>query len=96
MSKRGDDAKLVAADADRYAAIYAVSTSEGGKILIESLKQDVIAAVDKLCNGYTTMSEIELRATCATLSVNRSLIQSLTRSKDNLDGASDALDELME
>lgn len=94
-AKQSDATDVIADDADRYGALYALSTSEGGKILTQTLKQDIVASVDKICAGYITLPEMELRALCATLSVNRALIQSITRSKDNLDGALAALDELI-
>jgi len=93
--KRNAETELIAQDADRYSALYAAATSKGGKILIESLKQDIVAGVDKITVGYATLPEGELRAVCAALGINRSLVQSLTRSKDNFEGALDALDELI-
>lgn len=93
--KRNDATEVAANDADSYAALYALSTSEGGELLIDTLKQDILYAVDKLTAGYATMPEIELRALCASLGINRALVQSLTRSKANLDGALEVLDELI-
>ena len=93
--KQSDATDVIAEDADRYSALYALSTSEGGVLLIAGLKQEIVSCVDKLANGYKTIPEIELRALCASLDTKRSLVQSLTRSKDNLDGALAALDELI-
>ena len=56
---------------------------------------DSVSDLDKLCAGFATLPEIELRALCASLSIKRTLVHSMTNSKENLDGALDALDELM-
>jgi hypothetical protein len=93
--KRTDETEQVARDADAYAAVFALSTSEGGRILIESLRRDITASIDKLAAGYANLTEPVLRAECANLNVQLNVLRTLTRSKDNLDGALAVLDELI-
>lgn len=93
--KRSDETALVAADADKYQALYALSTSEGGKILIESLKADIRSSIEKIAAGAGTLDEWMLRAECANLNVQLNMLRSLTRSAENRDGALEALDELI-
>jgi hypothetical protein len=92
---RTDETELVAKDADRYGALYALSTSEGGKILLDALRQDISESMDKLSSGYATLAESALRAECANLNVKLAMLWSITRSKENLDGALTALDDLI-
>lgn len=90
-----DDVKLVANDADTYAALAAVASSEGGQILLKNLARDTQAAIEKLASQFVTLPEAELRATCAKLAASLTLFKSMINAKDNLSGAQDALEELI-
>ena len=92
--KRTDEVRLVADHADRYAALFAMSNSEGGQLLKASLETDIDNLVTKVSTQFSTLPEAELRALCAAIGVQRAMLSTLTNSKDNLDGALDTLKEL--
>ena len=87
--------QLAAHDADLYMALYAVSTSEGGQILLKSLAADSMAAIEKLAAQYATLPEAELRATCAKLSSVLSLFRAMRNAPHNLQTAQAELEELL-
>jgi len=88
------DVQAVAEDTDTYAALAAVTNSEGGEVLLKALNRDIASAVNNLVSGYKTLPEIELRALCATLEASIQLARTLNRAPQNLKMAEDALKEL--
>jgi len=91
-----DDIKAVQSDVDRYGALSALSTSEGGQVLVKTLAQDAMSAIANLAGQYKTLPDTEMRALCARLSVTLSLYRALTNAQTNLDGAKDELQKLTE
>ena len=68
-------------DIKKYSAIDAVSSTPGGKIVVTSLKKDIVTTIDELISKYKTSSHIEMLALCATLHARLSLLRVLNRSK---------------
>lgn len=89
-----EEAKIVAKDLDTYSALYAVSTSKGGRALINALEEDIETAIDKLCARYSDMQEMEIRSVCADLALRRGMLASMANAKDNMEGAADELGRL--
>lgn len=81
VSEAPDKAKAeeTLADVEMYSALDAVATSEGGKLLIESLTTDALDDIDTLCEGYRKLPHAELIALCASLEKSLSTLRSLTR-----------------
>lgn len=86
---------IIKSDIKKYASLESVARSEGGLILIKSLKSDIVAFLGLLRNQYTELSEANLRATCGILNDRINLYQTLTNAKNNKKGASKALEELL-
>ena len=89
-----DEAQVIGQDVETYTALYAVSTSKGGRKLIEALEADIETAIDKLASRYHDLPEQELRTLCADLAVRRGMLQSMHNARDNMEGAKDELDQL--
>jgi hypothetical protein len=89
-----EEVKGVAADIDIYAALSGLASSEAGQILIAAITSDIAATVNAIVAGYKTLPEIELRALGAKLEARLSIVQSLSRSRTNLDFAEAYLAEL--
>jgi hypothetical protein len=83
-------------DVKTYKSLEAVANSDGGKILIDNLKKDVVNGVESLFSLYKNGSDIEIRTTIAKLQANLSLLRSLTRSSQNKKLAQEELKKLLE
>lgn len=59
------DVKSMAKDLKSATAIDALALSEGGKILLQGLRKDIIGAVDNLCVNHPTMTLQEFVSVCA-------------------------------
>lgn len=78
-----EELTLEAQALETYSAISAIAQQEGGKILIKSLTEDCINAIDKLCNGYENFSLVQFQSQCATLNERLNLLHTLTRAGEN-------------
>lgn len=70
-------------DLKKFSSLEAVSLSEGGKILIESLIVDIVNSVDTLGNRYGDMSIQQFVSICAEMKSKLDLVRVLTRAKKN-------------
>lgn len=83
-------------DLAKHSALESVSQTEGGKILIAEAIDDINMAMGKLVANYQTMTDSELRAQCALLSVSVELFNKLTNAPKKKAFALEALRELGE
>lgn len=75
MSKQDD----IKQDIRKYSALEATAKSDGGKILLDSLKKDIVSAVDELGTKYKTIPHIELVSICAKLSERLTILRIFNR-----------------
>lgn len=78
-------------DIKTYSSLEAVKNSEGGKLILESLKKDIITGIDILSSKYKTATHIELLGTIASITEKLSLYRSISRSTKNKNLALEAL-----
>lgn len=90
-----EDAKAVLEDVGRFKSIGALKDSEGGKLLVGTLEQDVVSGVERIVGSYRESSHIELIAIIAKLQSDLSLLRVLTRAETNQKDAEDALKTLL-
>jgi hypothetical protein len=81
-------------DIDRYAAMAAFNTSEGGKEVRKALRSDIASAINELIRGYAKLSHAELQAIGAKVDARVSLLQAMGNAKQNKEDAEKTLDEL--
>lgn len=89
------DVKEAADDVELYKAIAAFQSSEAGKVIVPALAQDVATEIEALLNGYKTMPETELRATCARIDALIGLVHTFNRAETNAQDADAVLTELL-
>jgi hypothetical protein len=89
-----EDVRVIAADADMYAALDAFGTSEAGSIIRKSLLRDVSSTIDAIAQGWRTLPHAELMALAARLEERLALTQTFARARTNLELAEDALKEI--
>jgi hypothetical protein len=82
-------------DIKKYSSIEAITKTEGGQILVDSLQRDVVSSIDELCSKYKTASHIELIASCARLGERLALLRSINRAPKNKKSAREALEFLL-
>ena len=75
--------KSLLADSENAHDLKVLFESDGGKLLVSALLQDIINAVDKIAGSYQTATHQELMSYAATLSTNLNLIRSLGRASEN-------------
>lgn len=83
------------ADVEMYSALDSVATSEGGKLLIESLTSDALNDIDTLCDGYRKLPHVELMALCASLEKNLGTLRSLKRAGKQKKLAREMLEQVL-
>lgn len=82
-------------DVKTYKSLSALSDSEGGKQLIKNLRKDIKGDIDTICS-LVNDDEMKIRVAIISLKKNIALLQTLTRSRKNLDLALEALEEVDE
>src|ERR1035437_9427453 len=83
-------------DIGKYSALEAVKNSEGGQLLIESLRKDIVSCMDSLASKYKDGSHTELIALCAKMSERMTLSRTLMRSSKNKRMAKEELKTVLE
>jgi hypothetical protein len=82
-------------DIIKFSSLDAINNTSGGKILILSLKKDIISSIDELSSKYKTSTHIELIALLARLSERLTMLRVLNRAKDLKKMAQEELDFLL-
>ena len=82
-------------DADKYQSLAALQNLDGGKILLDALKQDIVGHIDTLTSSFKEATHIELLATLSRLEAKLAILRLITRAKTNLDGVNEFLDEAL-
>lgn len=78
-----------------YASLEAVRNSSGGKILIETLKKDILSAMNEICLKYKEATHAEMIAVSAKLAERLTLLRVLTRASNNKKVTKEELEELL-
>jgi hypothetical protein len=89
---KSESVKDIANDLDKVAALSALADTEGGKVLIKSLMQDIMSDVDRISNGYKILTTQEFIGIGASLKTNIDMVRVLSRAKEN----KNFLEELLE
>ncbi len=87
--------KALTDDIDTYESIEIVADSEGGKIILDSLKRDVMAAILSL-SQFKKATHTELIALCATVTERLNMYKMMTNAKKNKTDALKALSEIID
>lgn len=80
----------------KYNALQALSISEGGILIKNSIIKDLIRDIEKLSNNYSSYSLQEFISIGATLKANLTLYNSLKNAKSNAEGANEDLKRYLE
>ncbi len=91
MSKKEEITK----DLNRLKSISVLKETDGGKILINSCKQDVLNTIDTIRFKYTELSHIELIGQCARLNERLAFLLTLRGVEENKKIAEQDLEELL-
>jgi hypothetical protein len=82
-------------DVDKYAKLESLALSEGGVLLLDSLKSDILSSVDSLICGYKKLPHIELISIIAQLESKFGIYKILKRSNKNKKLAKEALEQIL-
>jgi hypothetical protein len=96
MKKEPTQKQIVKKDIGDYSALEAVQKTEGGKLIIASLKKDIMSALDSLSRGYKEISHAELIVLCAKFSERLTLYRMIARSSKNKKLAMEELENLLD
>ena len=86
--------KVVKDDIGEYKAIAAIANQEGGKLLIDKLKKEILDGVDTIMD-LAKGSEIDLRCAVVKLKANVTLLRVLNRAPENARLAEEELSKLL-
>lgn len=81
---------------EEVAAISAIAQQDGGRVIIKSLTEDCVSAIDTLANGYARLTHVEMVAVCAGLSEKLDMLRTFTRSEANKEGLRKDLEEALQ
>ncbi len=100
LSKKIDESadksiKRKGKELNAYAALEALAQSEGGRIIIQALKTDILAVLDTLAIKYQTLPHAELIAACADMAAKLDTLRTLTNATKNKKFVYDELVEFL-
>lgn len=75
--------KEIINDLDRLKSINVMSSSEGGQLMIKSIRKEVVNSLDKLAYNYNSLTHIEMLAECANLRARLEMLRLFEASKAN-------------
>ena len=87
--------EIVEKDLDKYASLESLAISEGGKVLLDSLKSDIGSITDTIMSKYKELLHIELIAHIANLKAKFDLYRAINRSSANKKLASNELSRIL-
>ncbi len=87
--------ELIEKDIDKYGSLEALANTDGGKVLIDSLKDDVVASIEEIMTRYKELSHTEFIALGASLEAKFNVIKSIDRSMENKELAKDYLKQIL-
>lgn len=90
-----EDKQLIKSDIRKYGSLESVSKTEGGQVLIKSIKSDILASLGLITAQWDTLPENTLRATCGVLNDRINLFKTLLNAPKNKKGAMIAMEELL-
>lgn len=88
--------KEVEKDIKTYKSIEAILNLDGGKLIVNKSKKEVVTTVDQIVSIYKTASHAELLSLCAKLEASLGLLKVFKNAKTNLELAEEALLEAEE
>lgn len=68
---------------DKYAKLESLKSSEGGKVLIAGLEQDIEGVINKLTSEYSTLTHVQLIALCIDLKNKKGILMTLLNASEN-------------
>jgi cephalosporin-C deacetylase-like acetyl esterase len=87
--------KEIKENLDRVKSINVLSSSEGGVLMVKSIRKEVLNSLDKLAYNYPTLSHTELLAECANLRARLEMLRLFNASKKNQTIAEEDLAEAL-
>lgn len=88
--------QMVKDDIGKYMSLEVLAKSEGGELLLTSLKKDIMASIDYIGSKFSTCTHGELIGVCAKLSERITLFRTISRSSKNKKLAIEELNLLLE
>lgn len=72
-------------DLKKYKSLELLGTTDGGKILVDGLKSDIISGIESVTRQCKEMPETELRVELAKIGINLNILQALSKAKSNVE-----------
>lgn len=79
----------------KYADLAFLANSDGGKILIEALKKDIVSAIEDLRYKHNDLSHTQLLALCIKLNERLNILQVLKNAEENREVAVKELNDIL-
>lgn len=73
----------IKSDLDKAKEVAIFGESKHGGVIVESLTQDVIASIEKLCSDVETLSHAQFIAVACDIKTKLSTVRAITRAKKN-------------
>lgn len=73
----------IKSDLEKVKDVVIFSESKQGGVLVETLTQDIIASIEKLCGEVETLSHAQFIAVACDIKTKLSTVRAITRAKKN-------------
>lgn len=96
--KESNDTRIVemGSELDNFIGLDALSISDGGKLLIGSLKKDIITTIETLASGYKELTQTQFIGHCAGLKERLDILRALTRARKNKEFITEEINKLLD
>lgn len=94
-SPKKDQAEPILQDLEKYAALDGLANLPGGKILVETITEDILNAIESITGSYKKATHAELQGYAASLEAKLGVLRALKNAGKNKTLAREALAEVL-
>lgn len=94
MTKK-EKVEMITAELDRVSKIEALTLTDGGKLLFNSLMKDIVSNVETLTVKYSSLTQMEFISICAEMKTKLDLARAMNKAPKNKDIAQKDLEEAL-
>lgn len=97
LRKKGDDVlNEMLDDKEKYSSLNSLSTTDGGKLLIDTLVKDIVSSLEKLASGSAEMTHLQVVSEATAMRERLNLLRAITRAKKGTKLVSDEIKRYVE
>jgi hypothetical protein len=95
LNQPNSEVEQLELESAKYHSLSALASSDGGKVLVETLLKDIVSCVDKLSYNYSAMTNEQFISIGAEIGAKLAVIRTLSRSENNKEVIDESLKEAL-